>query len=200
MIENQPEGKEVERYKVILLGDAGVGKTSLCRRYTENTFDFKMNPTIGSSHIRTRVNVEGRSVELMIWDTAGQEQFASLVPLYSRNTDVCLVVASVVNSDSCNHIMTWIKRINDSGVYPSIVVAINKVDLVEDQPPSIDEIRKKYTQGIDYIFLTSARTGSGIEQLFQQVASDAINFHKKDQKDDNVQLADQASKESKGCC
>lgn len=198
MIENQSEGNEIERYKVILLGDAGVGKTSLCRRYTENTFDFKMNPTIGSSHIRTRVNVDGRSVELMIWDTAGQEQFASLVPLYSRNTDVCLVVASVVNSDSCSHIMTWIKRINESGVYPSVVVAINKVDLVEDQPPSIDEIRKKYTEGIDYIFLTSARTGSGIEQLFQQVAAEAIS-HKKEPAN-NIQPINEEEKKSKDCC
>ena len=174
---NQQNSNEIERYKVILLGDSGVGKTSLCSRQTANTFEFKMNPTIGSSHIKSRVTVHDQTVELMIWDTAGQEQFASLVPLFSRDTAVCIIVASVVNTDSCNHIMTWAKRLQDSGENPPLIVAINKIDLVEEQTLSVDEIRAKFAPDIQDIFLTSARTGAGIDQLFQQVAATARISH-----------------------
>ncbi|OHS97178.1 small GTP-binding protein [Tritrichomonas foetus] len=201
MDNNDPSGGEIERFKIVLIGDAGVGKTSLARRQAENTFEFKMNPTIGSSHIKTRMTVCGHLVELMLWDTAGHEQFASLVPLYSRNTDVCVVVASVVNSDSCAHIKTWIKRLNDAGEFPPIVVALNKIDLLDEEPINVAEIREKYAPDIEDIFLTSARTGIGVDDLFQQVAANARKLQKREELT-GPQLNENTSNENSGggCC
>ena len=170
---------EVKHYKVILIGDAGVGKTSLARWQAEKTFDFKMKPTVGSSHVKIKVSVDGQLVELRLWDTAGQEQFASLVPMYSRNTDVCIVVSSVVNNASCEHIKTWINRVHDSNVFPAIVVAFNKIDLLDEDLLSVSEFREKYVPEIKDVFLTSARTGVGIDELFQYVAISAKNMVKK---------------------
>ncbi|OHT08881.1 small GTP-binding protein [Tritrichomonas foetus] len=193
---------EVEKYKVILIGDAGVGKTSLARRQVDSSFDFKMNPTVGTSHMKSKLTIENHNVELMIWDTAGHEQFASLVPLYSRNADVCVVVASVVNLDSYNNIQVWIERLHEAGEYPPIIVALNKIDLLEDPPLTIDEIRAKYANGIENIIYTSARTGDGVAQLFGQVAADAILFQRNMKRSETVNqiLQTPEPKKKTSCC
>lgn len=166
---------DISRFKVILLGDAGVGKTSLAKRQSQGTFDFKMNPTVGAAHMKSPMTIDGKQIELMIWDTAGQEQFASLVPMYARNANVCILVASIVNPDSCHHLTTWQERLYASGEKPPIVVAINKIDLLEGAPLSMDDIRTQYGEKFPTMFFVSARTGDSVEQLFQQVATEALD-------------------------
>jgi small GTP-binding protein len=170
-IDGSPEmhPQRVPKYKVILLGDTGVGKTSIAKRQALNTFDFKMVPTLGAAHIRCPMMFGDRPLELMLWDTAGQERFSSLVPMYARDANVCIIVASIVSPDSCDNVLVWRSRLLDSGESPPIVVAINKMDLADGAPVTADQLRTSLSS-FDSIYFVSARTGECIEQLFVEVA------------------------------
>jgi small GTP-binding protein len=185
-----------ERYKVILLGDAGVGKTSIARRRLENMFEFKMVSTIGAAHIRFKVRVNDVDVGLMLWDTAGQEQFASLVPVYARGAQVCVIVGSIVNPDSIGHIFLWRDRLNEAGENPPIVIAINKMDLLEGAPMTIEGLKERFAE-FKYLCFVSARTGDGIEQLFVEVAQLALGGAGKPKGDIKMPAAKEPSE---GCC
>lgn len=172
------EPVEYEKFKVIILGDAGVGKTSLAKRQSQDAFDFKMNPTVGASHIKTRLKIEDHNIELMLWDTAGQEQFASLVPMYARGANVCIITGSIVNPDSVDHMKVWKDRLYESGERPPIVAAINKVDLIDGAPLTMEDARAKCESVCNDIFFVSARTGDSVDQLFQAVAAAALSTQK----------------------
>ncbi|EAY17680.1 small GTP-binding protein, putative [Trichomonas vaginalis G3] len=190
---------EYEKYKVIILGDAGVGKTSLARKQSLGIFDYKMNPTVGASHIKTRLKVEDHNIELMLWDTAGQEQFAALVPMYARGANVCIITGSIVNPDSVDHMKVWKERLYASGENPPIVAAINKIDLLEGAPLTMDEARSKAETVCEDIFFVSARTGDSVDQLFQAVAAAALQTQKAPEK--NLQpVSEEVQKENSRCC
>jgi small GTP-binding protein len=84
--------------KAVLLGDSGVGKTSMVARLMASSPQQIANPTVGAAHYRKRVVIEDREVDLWIWDTAGQERFRSLTPLYARSAYVAIVTASEHNA------------------------------------------------------------------------------------------------------
>jgi small GTP-binding protein len=173
---------EPPRFKVILLGDPSVGKTSIARRQAHSTFDFKMMSTVGVDHLASELTIAGQKIKLMLWDTAGQEEFASLVPMYVRGAHVCVIVASIVDPDSCAHLELWQDRLQQSGENPPIVVAINKNDLLEGAPLSSEDIRADYGKNFEHIFFVSARSGDSIPELFQQVGILATNIGKSDPK------------------
>jgi small GTP-binding protein len=158
------------KFKVILLGDASVGKTSIARRHANGTFEFKMLSTVGVDHLISTVNVQGRQVKLLLWDTAGQEEFSSLVPMYARGAQVCIIVGSIVDLTSLTHIELWEKRLNESGESPSIIVAINKTDLLDGAPITMEAIREQYSAKYPNLFFVSARTGDSISEVFYQAA------------------------------
>jgi small GTP-binding protein len=166
---------EEERFKVILIGDASVGKTSIARRQANGVFDFKMMSTVGVDHLVSTIEIDGRPIRLMLWDTAGQEQFASLVPMYVRGAHACVIVASVVDPDSCAHMEEWLRLLQKSGENPPVIVAINKTDLLDGAPITTEEIRAKYGGTFPTMFFVSARTGDSILPLFQQVGMAAID-------------------------
>jgi small GTP-binding protein len=131
--------------------------------------------TVGVDHLVSAIDIDGRSIKLMLWDTAGQEQFASLVPMYVRGAHACVIVASVVDPDSCAHMEEWMRLLQTSGENPPIIVAINKTDLLEGAPMTTEEIRTKYGAIFPVMFFVSARTGDSIATLFQQVGIAAMN-------------------------
>lgn len=189
--------EDIPKYKVIMMGDAGVGKTSLAIQYAQGTFDFRMSPTVGSSHIKARTTIEDRQIELMIWDTAGHERFNSLIPIYSRGAHACVIVASVVNNDSCTHIVKWISIIKETEPDCPLLLALNKIDLVEDTLPNLSYLRDSYASGIEDVFYTSARSGDGVDHLFHAVAAAAIS-HCSKVEDDHVDIST-IEKDHSGC-
>jgi small GTP-binding protein len=182
------------KFKIILLGDSGVGKTSIARRQVEGSFDFKMTPTVGASHLRTTLTVGGETVELMLWDTAGQEQFASLVPMYARGAHVCIIVASIVNPESCNNVGVWRDRLSEAGCSPHIVVAVNKTDLVDGEPVDVDALKGHFS-GFPVLYFVSARSGDGIDQLFLNVAQLALSGRNAEK-----EPAEPTVRGDSGCC
>jgi small GTP-binding protein len=127
--------------------------------------------TPGIDHVLSRCRVGSRTVKLMLYDTAGQEQFASLVPIYIRGADVCILVASIVDPDSCSHLERWHKRLTDADSTIPVVVAINKIDLVDGAPISVDRVRDAYQDKFPDIFFVSARTGDLIPELFHHAVT-----------------------------
>jgi small GTP-binding protein len=163
------------KFKVIIVGDVSVGKTSLARRQAFNSFEFKMESTVGIDHLTTTLHVQDQAVKLLLWDTAGQEQYKSLVPVYSRGAQVCVLVGYIVDPDSVASLEMWQERVRDENKDVPIVVAINKTDLREGAPMTMDGIREKCHPLFPDIFFVSARTGDLVPQLFQQVALAAMH-------------------------
>jgi small GTP-binding protein len=187
------------KFKVIILGDTGVGKTSIALRRVEDVFEIKRIPTVGLSHLHCPATVDGSVVELLIWDTAGQEQFAQLVPMYARGAHVCIIVASILNSDSCDNIPVWKDRLHASGEKPPIIVAINKMDLLEGAPMTMEGI-KEQLDGFEYLYFVSAKSGDCIEQLFNEAARLAVKYNLPGP-DPGVVLNQTASqKKEESCC
>ena len=161
-----------DSYKVIVLGDSGVGKTSLANRECYNTFSSQLPQTIGTAHLKTAVPVGDTLVELKIWDTAGQEQFASLVSMYARGAHVCILVAAFGDDKSFEDLDVWRERLLTSGEDPPIIVAVNKCDTM-GPPDRDDKVRETYGERYPDLFFVSAKTGEGVRELFTAAAQSA---------------------------
>ncbi|KAJ1665649.1 Vacuolar protein sorting-associated protein 21 [Coemansia sp. RSA 1813] len=119
--------------KVVLLGDAAVGKSSLVLRFVNNEFQENKEPTIGAAFLTQKVRLDDSVLKLDIWDTAGQERFHSLAPMYYRNAQAAVVVYDITRAESLNRAKSWIKELQRQA-NPNIVIALvgNKLDLVKD--------------------------------------------------------------------
>jgi small GTP-binding protein len=109
---------EKDSSKIILLGDASVGKTSLARQQSCGSFDIRMMPTIGVDSLASTLAIDRRQVKLMLWDTAGQERFASLVPMYVRGANACVIVSSIVDPPSLGQMESVLNLLHQSGENP----------------------------------------------------------------------------------
>jgi small GTP-binding protein len=155
--------------KIIIVGDSMVGKTSLARRHAFDSFDDKMLSTVGMDRLMTNVRVGNTIIELSLWDTAGQEQFASLTPMYSRDAAVCLLVAAINDSTTCCHLLRWKEILIEGGVQGPFIVAFNKCDSIASDSDIRLTAQMTYRQHFKEIYFVSAKTGEGIDNLFQGI-------------------------------
>jgi small GTP-binding protein len=167
--------------KIVIVGNSGVGKTSLVSQWISGKFEQFRNPTIGTYHQRKRVVLEGTGpVDLWVWDTAGQEQFHSLVPLYTRSACLAIVAAAIDDENSFAAIPDWINIVKSSCEQaPPMILAVNKTDLKETAKMSTDQVEELYGSGFLTTFFVSAQTGENIDPLFNCVAIEACKFYKK---------------------
>ncbi|TDL28411.1 GTP-binding protein ypt5 [Rickenella mellea] len=117
--------------KLVLLGEAAVGKSSIVLRFVSNDFQANKEPTIGAAFLTQKCRLEDRVLRYEIWDTAGQERFHSLAPMYYRNAQAAVVVYDVTKAASLEKAKSWVKELQRQA-NPNIVIALagNKVDLV----------------------------------------------------------------------
>ncbi|CAM0141221.1 Vacuolar protein sorting-associated protein 21 [Umbelopsis sp. WA50703] len=172
--------------KLVLLGEAAVGKSSLVIRFVNRDFQENREPTIGAAFLTQKCNVDDRSIKFEIWDTAGQERFHSLAPMYYRNAQAAVVVYDVTKAASLDKAKSWVKELQRQA-NPNIVIALvgNKLDLVqqaeeedEDAEEGASTVRQvpqeeaaAYAQESGLLFFeTSARTGDGVDQVFSDIA------------------------------
>ncbi|MCJ1462079.1 Vacuolar protein sorting-associated protein 21 [Pseudocyphellaria aurata] len=184
--------------KLVLLGEAAVGKSSLVLRFVNNDFQENKEPTIGAAFLTQKCNLPHRTIKFEIWDTAGQERFASLAPMYYRNAQSALVVYDLTKPTSLVKARHWVAELQRQAS-PGIVIALvgNKLDLTNEavdggsQPDGDDEAhgsgeteadgdaRKVSTkEGRDYadeegllFFETSAKTGLNVQDVFTAIAN-----------------------------
>ena len=158
-------------YKVVIIGDAAVGKTSLVTRITQNKFISNMNSTIGASFTSCDLNIENKNIRLNIWDTAGQEKFRSMVSMYYRNANFCIIVFDITKYNLDN-IKYWIteyieKTINSR---PKFVLVGNKIDLLEEDFIITDEFQNLIDLYNIKLFKTSTLKGVNINELFEYIS------------------------------
>ncbi|KAK6095811.1 hypothetical protein BDV3_003713 [Batrachochytrium dendrobatidis] len=167
--------------KVIILGDSGVGKTSLMNQYVNSKFSTQYKATIGADFLTKEVMVEERSVTMQIWDTAGQERFQSLGVAFYRGADCCALVYDVNNVKSFDNLDSWRDEFllqanpRDPENFPFVVIG-NKVD-VEDSKRQVTQKRAmtwcQQKGNIPY-FETSAKEGINVEQAFHTIAKNSL--------------------------
>lgn len=121
---------QLPNYKLVILGDSSVGKTSIMTQFAYQHFNMEYNATIGIDFSIKQVTTENRSVKLQIWDTAGQERFFSLIPSYIREADVALIVYAIDNPQSFERVERWLDIIHQYIQTPIMLVLVaNKIDL-----------------------------------------------------------------------
>ncbi|KAN0006487.1 hypothetical protein ACTFIV_004909 [Dictyostelium citrinum] len=154
-------------FKVVLLGEGCVGKTSIVLRYIQNTFNDKHLMTQHAGFFQKNINIGGKRVCLTIWDTAGQERFHALGPIYYRGSQGALVVYDITDNDSFIKAKNWIKELKTMlGNDISLCIIGNKCDLEKTRviPLADAEAYAKSVGAIHYS--TSAKLNKGVEDLF----------------------------------
>lgn len=134
-------------FKVIIIGDSGVGKTNLLSRYIKNTFSFDTRSTIGVEFGAKKSEVSGYKVKCQIWDTAGQEKYKAITHTYYKGAKGALVVYDICNKDSFENTNKWINELRMNGEKDvSIILVGNKCDKEEERIISIDEGKQKASE------------------------------------------------------
>lgn len=169
--------------KVIILGDAGAGKTSLFMRYIKSQFSDAYKMTIGADFYSKEVDANGRAVILQLWDTAGQERFLSLGKSFYRGCDCLCIVYDVTRKDSFDAMETWREKFIEMGnphfldKFPVVVLA-NKIDLGDQRVVTAQEgIQWARSRPNTSHFETSAKHDTNVSMAFSQVASAALDYH-----------------------
>eukprot|EP01111_Echinosteliopsis_oligospora_P017905 TRINITY_DN794_c1_g1_i1.p1 TRINITY_DN794_c1_g1~~TRINITY_DN794_c1_g1_i1.p1 ORF type:complete len:212 (-),score=55.47 TRINITY_DN794_c1_g1_i1:32-667(-) len=156
-----------KQFKIVLLGEGCVGKTSLCLRYVQNAFNDKHLSTIQASFLTKRLNVDGNRVMLAIWDTAGQERFHALGPIYYRDSNGALLVYDITDRDSFIKVQNWVKELRKMlGTNVTLAIAGNKADLERSRVVTLEEAEQyAETVGAKH-YSTSAKLNKGLDELF----------------------------------
>ena len=195
-------------YSLITLGNSGVGKTSIFRRFTYNLFDESNISTIGLSFLFKDLTLNNKKkVKLRLVDTAGQEKYKSLAKSYFKNAEGVLFVFDLNNLESFNNIRDWIKLYEENNKDNKKIVKYligNKDDLESEVPKeSIDELIKETK--FKYIS-TSAKTGNNIEDLFKEMSEQIYLYNRdsgnKEQKNFSIENKDKndPSKDKESDC
>uniref|UniRef100_A0A8C2T8W4 RAB31, member RAS onco family n=1 Tax=Coturnix japonica TaxID=93934 RepID=A0A8C2T8W4_COTJA len=161
----------IRELKVCLLGDTGVGKSSIVCRFVQDHFDHNISPTIGASFMTKTVPCGNELHKFLIWDTAGQERFHSLAPMYYRGSAAAVIVYDITKQDSFHTLKKWVKELKEHGP-ENIVMAIagNKCDLSDIREVPMKDA-KEYAESIGAIVVeTSAKNAVNIEELFQGIS------------------------------
>ena len=158
---------EENKFKLIVIGDENVGKTSIINRFKSNQFSDTYQPTVDLDFQSIYLYIDNQIVTLLLYDTAGQERFRSLIPLYTKNSHIILLIYDTTNYDSFSNIEKWYSSLSDKNKKEAIFFLVgNKIDL-KDQRKVTEEEGKIYADGHNYIFQEmSALTGEGVEELF----------------------------------
>ncbi|KAL7720650.1 Ras-related protein Rab-21 [Entamoeba marina] len=164
-------------FKVVLLGEGKVGKTSMILRYTQNFFTPEEGPrTTQASYVSKTVTVDKTDYQINIWDTAGQEKYQALTPIYYRDADGALLVYDITEPRSFQRIETEVDNIREMlGEKCTIIIVGNKMDLVQQR--KIDEADAlKYTDSVGAAhMLCSCATGDGISNVFEELTKRMVN-------------------------
>ena len=192
-----------KKYKVVLLGESGVGKSSLVLRLVKNEWIDSQHSTVGASFFRYSCTVEDCTVNFDIWDTAGQERYKSLASMYYRGAAAALVVYDITSEESFERAKYWVRELSSNSPETVIAVVGNKNDLEIQRKVSL-EVGRKYASEFGMLHTeASAKEGTGVQQVFSQVARKlTLNTSASTVREGGVVGGGNNSKKKKeeGCC
>ena len=184
--------------RVVLIGDSQVGKTSLIHRFIRSSFERQQKGTIGAVFHTYEQIINGRTVVMQIWDTAGQEKYRSLGPIYYRNAAAGIAVFDVTSKESLPNLEQWIHEFKRNTENPLIYIAGNKIDIKESTVITNDEAKEFAEKNGGKLFFTSAKTGENVKEMFQGVFDDLAAAGKI--VTEKTMPQENAGTESKSCC
>ncbi|CRL05880.1 CLUMA_CG018920, isoform A [Clunio marinus] len=167
-------------FKVVLLGEGKVGKSSILLRFVHDQFNKNHLSTVQASFMNKKINFDNKRVNLNIWDTAGQEIFHALGPIYYRNSHGAILVYDISSEDSFDKIKVWIKELKKIVGNDIVCVIVgNKTDLIKDQKLSYDpEPHLSYAKSVGAMhFLTSAKLNENIDEAFLEISKSMMKIH-----------------------
>ena len=198
--------------KIVIIGDASVGKTSIILRYVNNTFSDNIKPTIGCDHYEREIDLPNKTkVKLSIWDTAGQERFRGLSSSYYKKAKCVVLVYDITKKSTFEKLDFWRDEIVNFADEDILVVVVgNKTDMQEKRAVTLEEA-EKYAQKHKYFYLETSALENGdqhIQKVFEYVAAninkkrdevDAKNGKSGERKDANEINLEQDKKAEGGC-
>lgn len=186
--------------KVILIGDANVGKTSLLLYLLQQKIDKDVKPTIGVSFIQYDICLPDGSEKLLdIWDTTGDERYKSILPSYFRKTSVAIVCFDVTNKNSFDSVDSWVQMSKTHcGENVKIIIVGTKSELEHVVPQSEVE-RYCNTNNLD-LFYSSAAKGENVVEIFEKAASIATPVETSEQPINLIDMKEKDEDEAPGCC
>ncbi|XP_019616789.1 PREDICTED: ras-related protein Rab-37-like isoform X1 [Branchiostoma belcheri] len=191
-------------HKTILVGDSGVGKTSLLVQFDQGKFlSGSFSATVGIGFTNKVVNVDGAKVKLQIWDTAGQERFRSVTHAYYRDAHALLLLYDVTNKTSFDNIRAWLSEIHEYAQQDVVIMLLgNKADMQAERVVKREE-GEKLARDFGIAFMeTSAKTGLNVELAFMAVAKDLKSRKTRKPNDPKFSVTEYVDqeKQSQGCC
>lgn len=193
-------------FKILTIGESGVGKTCILRRFVENKFLKNHLATIGIDFKTKNIEIDGTPIKLKIWDTAGQERFRNITNQYYKGADGIILVFDVTDQKSFEKIKEWMSQIkaNTQADQIGLVLLGNKCDIEQRTISKNDGEELGKELGIEY-YETSAMLGNGIAQAFEFLAKNILTKKKIDLKnekgtDGGVNLDGGVTPQKKQCC
>ena len=162
----------IDNYKIVIIGDINVGKTSILSRFRYGSFESEYMPTLGIDFFSKNLFFEDKTIRLILWDTAGQERFRSLIPSYLKNADCIIIVFDITNKESFLSLNKWLTDAKNNASENTIyVICGNKIDLKERRTVNENEINEYIEKNTGVIYMEcSAKNGQGIKDLFNVIA------------------------------
>ncbi|KAI6181667.1 Ras-related protein Rab-21 [Aphelenchoides besseyi] len=172
----------VDSFKIVLLGEGAVGKSSILMRYVDDKFVENRESTIQAAFAAKKICVEDRQIDLNIWDTAGQEKFHSLGPIYYRGSNGALLIYDITDPHSFQRVQKWVTELRRIlGDSCSLFIVGNKLDLERKRNVQKEEA-ERFAQSVDAAFSEcSAKENVGVNKIFEELTRTMIKNH-------NVQL------------
>ncbi|KAL2254283.1 ras-related protein RABA2a-like [Sesamum indicum] len=160
-------------FKVVLIGDSGVGKSNLLSRFTRNEFCLESKSTIGVEFATRTLQVEGRTIKAQIWDTAGQERYRAITSAYYRGALGALLVYDVTKPTTFDNVSRWLKELRDHADSNIVIMLIgNKTDLKHLRAVATEDAQGfAEKEGLSFIE-TSALEATNVEKAFQTILSE----------------------------
>jgi len=192
-------------FKLVLIGDSGVGKSCLLLRFADDNFTDSYISTIGVDFRFRTVTIDSKVVKLQIWDTAGQERFRTITSAYYRGADGIIMVYDVTSAESFDHVEEWLSEVDRYANENTVKLLVgNKADLVEKREVS-EETAQRFADKLNISFLeTSAKTATNVEAAFLTMAKELIKMRDGSGKSpDNggaVTLEPTPARKGGGCC
>ena len=201
-------------FKIIIIGDSGVGKSNILGRYLTNTFKQDTKSTVGVEFGSKKISVNGVNIKLQIWDTAGQERYRSITSAYYKGSKGCFIVYDITSNQTFEDVEKWYEEINKSGDKGiSIVLGGNKCDLEQERKVTVEMGEEKARNLNCPFFETSALNNTQIEKIFQVISEDIYSKSKNEKKDDeddddydivqeekNININTDTKPPQKACC
>ena len=155
MVNESGSSSNIENYKIAIIGNQHVGKTTILSRYKYETTDDSYAPTVGIDFLTKNVFLEDKTIRLIMWDTAGQERFKSLIPSYLKNANCVILTYDITDKSSFNSLGKWLSDVKDNVVEGTFIILCgNKIDL--NNKRVVDKDGKTYNK-IDFNIKTNLR-------------------------------------------